>query len=387
MVRMTGAAGPGIRAIVADASRGRLIGVEREYEVADEHGPVDVRRLWALLPSPGASLDPGDPLARRGPSGGVITADGRHGEVATPPVVLRPGCTTDVLALAGAGEHHLAAQLSPRKLTGYSTHLNVQVADRRVVSVARLIAGRLALPLMLALDRRDSPGLLVRPRPGRLEIGGEFVCGDQLRAAMGLTVGMVMLAEHRPALARPRLSCLPRPEVTPAVERFGWFVDRRAFGPDLYAGGRDTRLGALTAGAVLLRLWESARPHTRGVLADSEIDLVDRAVTGDLPLPLELPTNDDGAVPLAPGGRDYGPRNRGGIEVRVLRATWWRAVLEIRGPASERWLTVPGRALDALLDALDGGELDADLALLTGQHTRTRGLPRPVRARLRGRSV
>src|SRR6185312_10463925 len=61
--RPSGPVGPAIRAVVADACRGRLLGVEREYEIADDQGSVDARRLWPLLPDPGAATDPGDPQA------------------------------------------------------------------------------------------------------------------------------------------------------------------------------------------------------------------------------------------------------------------------------------------------------------------------------------
>ena len=366
MTRRDGKVGRDFRAVIEQANRGRLLGVEREYEVFADQRLLDARTLWPDLLDAGARLDPGDPNARRGPSGGVVTADGPHAEVATPPVVCRPGCTTAVLALAAAGERHLAGLLGERRLEGYSTHISLEVPDRRVSALAALVARRLALPIMLALDRPTSPGLLVRPRPGRLEIGGEFAAGDQLRAAIALTIAMVLVAESGRGLRGRWLRSLPEARVVPAVQRYGWFVDRRAFGPDLYAEGRNTRLGALTAGAVLIRLWDSARTDAQRVLAQSEIDLVDRVVIGSLPLPLEQPMDDDGVTADVPKSCNYGPRNRSGIEVQVLRATWWRAVLEIRGPGATRWLTVPGRGLDSLLNALDRGTLDADLHMLTG---------------------
>ena len=231
MIRPGGA----IRAVVEEACRGRVIGVEREYEVRDRASDraVDARRIWGSLPDPGRWLDPGDPLARRGGWGGVITADGPHAELATPPLRLGPGCTAQLLGLVAAGERHLAAQLPGHRLIGYSTHINVEVTDRRVAHVARLVARRLALPIMLSLDRSDSPGLLIRPRPGRLEIGGEFAAGDQLRAALVMTIGMVMLAE-RSIRFRWRLPTAAEINPERAVERYGWYVDRRAYGPDLY---------------------------------------------------------------------------------------------------------------------------------------------------------
>ena len=352
--------GQAIRSVVAEACRGRIVGVEREYEIGGPDGPIDARGIWAALPDPGVWLDPSDPYARRGRWGGVITADGPHAELATPPIRLAPGCTDELLGLAAAGERHLAAQLSGHRLIGYSTHINVEVADRSATRIARLIAGRLAVPIMLLLDRAGSPGLLVRPRPGRLEVGGEFAAGDQLRAAIAMTIGMVVLAERSVAFhRRPPMG----PVVTPerAVERFGWYVDRAALGPDLYAQGRATKLGLDSAQDVMTRLWSAARVRVGEYLSADEIDLVDAVVRSQLALPLEQPTDDDGPVTAFRHDRSYGPRRRGEIEVSVYRATWWKAALSLRRNGIQRWLTVPGRSLDAVLDAVDSGALDDDL--------------------------
>lgn len=364
---------PTLDDLAATWSRRRVIGVEREYTVLRDGEPVDARTLLPTLDL-GVALDPGDPRARRGRWGGVVTADGRHGEVATPPVPLGPGCTRDILALAAAGADHLRDRL-PRghALVGYSTHVSVEVDDRRVVRVADLVARRLAVPLMLALDRRGSPGLLVRPRPGRLEIGGEFAAGAQLRAAVALTIGITLLAERRCRILGG-LSPLPRtPRVRPerAVERFGWYVDRRAHGPDLYADARATRLGATTAADVLDRAWRAARPLALTVLDAAEVALADGVVAGAHPLPLERPVDDDGWTAPVRTDRHYGPRRCGRLEIHVTAATWWKALLEVRDEGRRRWLTIPGRALDDLLDALDRGAFDDDalareLGLLAG---------------------
>lgn len=61
--------------LVAAAVAGRVVGVEREYTVRGPDGPVDGRTIWPLLQDLGAPLDPGDPHARRIPSGDVVTLD------------------------------------------------------------------------------------------------------------------------------------------------------------------------------------------------------------------------------------------------------------------------------------------------------------------------
>ena len=89
---------------------------------------------------------------------------------------------------------------------------------------------------MLLIDRRDSPGLLVRPRPGQLELGGEYVSGARLRAAAAFAA-----ESTRAAVQRRTPPCLDV-VLDAAVERYGWFVDRNAFGIDLYRDGRATVL-------------------------------------------------------------------------------------------------------------------------------------------------
>jgi hypothetical protein len=354
-------------AVVSGATQGRVVGVEREYTVLHGNRNVDARDLLPRMTAAGAAVDPGDGLARRGPWGGVVTADGRHAEVATPPVAIRPGCTVDLAHLASRGHAHLAAHLPQGcRLEGYSTHVNVEVDDRRVVRVARLVAQRLSAPLMLALERAGSPGLLVRPRPGRLEIGGEFAAGEQLRAAAALAIGVAALAERagHPGVARRFVLDLPPARLEPAVQRYGWCVDRTAFGPDLYARGRATPLAQTTADEVLRRVWERARALVEGDLGAEDLRCVDLMVAGRSPIPLEHPLDDDGPTADIPPPRDYGPRQVGDIRVELVGATWWKALLRVSDSRQTRWVVIPGRALDAVLDALDAGILTSDLRLV-----------------------
>ncbi len=360
----------------------RVIGVEREFTVVGPSGPVPFATLRPGLRDAGWALDPGDPLARRAGWGGQVTADGDHAEAATPPIPLAPGCTHAVLESAARGRSHLASLVpSSHHLEGYSTHLNVELAgSRRGPAVAALIARRLALPLMLALDRTHSPGLLVRPRHRRLEVGGEFAAGVQLRAAMVIAIAVTLLAERCRWDAVLRHS-LPRPvcEVVPAIERHGWYVDRRAFGSDLYACGRDTPVavaarptpwrgrwrtgptGTLRAGEVLQATWSMGRPFVLGLLDDDEIALGDDLAAGVVQLPSQCPTDGDGVAGHA-RPRHYGPRRRQGVTATIEAATWHAAVVRLDGSDWTRWLTLAGRDLDGWLDELDAGRHDRWLA-------------------------
>ena len=161
---------------------GRVAGVEHEFEVRRDGSPVDFPRILGELDLAGRRLDPGDPNAVRCAWGGVITSDGPEAEIAIPPVQVEPGATSTVLDLLRAGRSSLESALAandPRlSLRGYSTHLSIEIPDRVVSRVAKQFARRLALEIILLIDAPDSPGLLVRPRRNRLELGGEFVDGD-----------------------------------------------------------------------------------------------------------------------------------------------------------------------------------------------------------------
>ena len=94
----------------------------------------------------------------------------------------------------------------------YAEEWRKEHPDEHVVAVARFVAERLAPVLMLAFDRTDSPGILVRPRRGRLEVGGEYLTGRQLRTAALVTLAVTRLAQERGARRRwPRTVRRPGP--------------------------------------------------------------------------------------------------------------------------------------------------------------------------------
>ena len=139
----------------------------------------------------------------------ACSPDGTEAEIATSPVVMRPGFTGELGRLVRVEHGRLVAHVGPSvQVQGWSTHLNVEVADGTAVSVALRLATRFAPALMLLMDRRESPGLLVRPRPSRIELGGEYLVGDQLRAAMLMAAAATLVCE-RPASGRPVRRALP----------------------------------------------------------------------------------------------------------------------------------------------------------------------------------
>ena len=269
----------------------RVLGAEHEFEVHAGSESVDFRTLLPELTLDGRRLDPGDPNAVRCRWGGVITADGKEAEIAIPPVELRPGAVGEVLDLLSVGRSALETALTAHdlslRLTGYSTHLSVEVPDRRVKRLARRFARAYALDVILLVDRADSPGLLVRPRRNRLELGGEFVDGDDLGAALVFcsTAAIALERATRRDGPPPLLVRLER-----AVERYGWFVARTAFGGHaLESRDAPVRSGrrATSAGDHLSESWARLRPLARGFWSPAELALVDERVAGRTRLPFE----------------------------------------------------------------------------------------------------
>lgn len=313
-----------------------FLGVEREYQVIESVGRVDARTIWSTLDALGPRLDPGDPRARRLPTGAVATCDGPEAEIATPPIPLDPSAIGLVVGHAARGEALLAEALLPGafldkglpayRLVGYSTHLNLSVPDSRVERIAGIIATHLALPLMLALDRAESPGLLVRPRYGRLEVGGDFVRGDQLRAALVWLVALDRLATR--ALVDRRLAArlrrIPTPRVVPAKERYGWFVAADAFGPLLYTEAPRTvrlpsrRLGQrrASAGELMALLGDLALdPAHLPDLDPADLALARHQAAGDAPLPGERLVTADDPYPCVRQDLSYAGRRVGQSDV------------------------------------------------------------------------
>jgi hypothetical protein len=342
-----------------------VCGVEHEYELRDVRGAVlDFRTVAGTLDL-GQRLDPGDPHAYRGAWGGVVTADGREAEVVSPPVPVGAGAADLVHAFCTAGRRHLADRLpAGATLTGYSTHISTEVPDAVVRQVATLVVRRLSPALMLLLDRRTSPGLLVRPRPGRLEVCGEFAQGRTLRLAVAVVVAAGQLCAAQPKELPPPL----RVRSERAKERFGTYVDRSALGPDLYSVGRAAVLrrrgGRVTAGEHLAEVVALLDDRLRALLAADDLAALHAVVAGDLPLPCEQEGLAADDVPrVEPRPLDLAPRRAGEVGVEVVNATWWTYVVKLDGLRT-RWLTLPRPWVRSFLDQLDRGALDAVLASL-----------------------
>jgi hypothetical protein len=236
------------------------------------------------------------------------------------------------------------------------------VPDDDVRAVATRVVRHLSPALMLLFDRRTSPGMLVRPRPGRLEICGEYLHGRGLRHAVAIVVAAGQLGADD-ALP-PRLKV----RAERAKGRFGTYVDRTAFGGDLYATGRSTvlrrRRGAVTAGEHLAEVVELLGDRLRALLSPDDLASLHAVVAGAEPLPCEqddVPPDDEPRCAVDP--LDLRDRRVGDVGVEIVNATWWTYVVRLEGPR-QRWLTVPRTWVRSFLDRVDDGSLDEVLSRL-----------------------
>jgi hypothetical protein len=351
--------------LTAEPPGAGVIGVEREYRVVSDGRAVDFREVLPALGLVSGGLDPVDPRAHHLASGLVITADGPEAEVASPPVLLAPGSTWLASSWVEDGEDLLIGALPIGSgLEGYSTHLNVSVRGD-VVEVAARFAAHFSLGMMLLLDRRDSPGLLVRPRPGRLELGGDFVAGEQLRAALTYATAAARCCEQAVHERGSVLPSSPRVRLRTVTDRPGWFIERTAFGPDLYKGGRGASIWCgrreVLAGEHLEASWIAARYAAAGVADESELALVDDVVDGRRPIPLEALTPPDprpGPIATESPFAQLHARHRNGTSVTVAAISWAAVAFAVDTGTSTVHVLVPRRWLRSFLTGLDGDWLD-----------------------------
>jgi hypothetical protein len=307
--------------------------------------------------------------ARRCEWGGVVTADGAEAEVAIAPVRRRAGFVTRLERAAIRAREALRDAL-PRglELGGYSTHVSLSMPATLNEAASRLFLTTFAPGLMLLADRADSPGLLVRPRPGRMELAVEYVSGPHLRAVTAYAAGAAIASA---AALRDGASLPPKLDARAVVtgDRFGWGLARDAFGGDLLRDGRAALLrrtggGTIRAQEHLELSWAAARRALSSGVRPSDLAMADRVVSRRAPLPSE----GIGAVegfgagvmqwPASAYGALLCPRERPGFSVSAEIATWDVAVFAIAGHWRRAFASVPRASLPRFLHALDSGQLD-----------------------------
>jgi hypothetical protein len=223
---------------------------------------------------------------------------------------------------------------------------------------------------MLLLDRRDSYGIYLRPRPGRLEVCGEYATGDRLQAAVVFAAGSVRAL--RAALRQPHAPLPPRlrVRVEPCSDRYGHLVHRLAAGGDLYRDGRAAPLTlesgeGTTAQRQLEAAWTIAREAMVAFAGPGDLDVVDRIVFGDAPLPATDPEPEERAdapeaIRHGAFGRMIQSTHRPGFDMAAVMLTWDAAVLlaERQDGRRRAFICVPRGAMERFIAAIDSGRLD-----------------------------
>jgi len=366
-----------------------LVGIEQEYGILRPADQIDFRALIDGLRLGRRFLDPADAYAYPRPSGAVWTCDEMEAEIVLPPARILPGFVGRISESQTLERDELHARLDARlgrpvALAGESTHVSISVPDRLVQVVARDFAERCAPAFMLLTGRRNSWGVWIRERPGRIELCSAHVDGAALGSLLAFAAGSVsaLVEAHRASNEIP----LP-PRTLPKLERAegkpGWYVDRRAFGGEIYLEGRATRLPLAGGGNVsgedsLQAAWETARHHPLWRAMASAQDLRDASdvVHGDLPLPLEAAEQDtlttgarnaagrhmpvESPVQASVFGSAVRIRQHDGFAIGPVLVSWELVVFVACGDSARRrlFVPIPQGYLDPFLKLLDEGALD-----------------------------
>lgn len=351
---------PAWAAHVRTPGAGSLIGVEHEYRVIGPDGSqADFRQLIHGLAWDGQQLDPGDRNAYRLRSGLAVTADGMEAEAASPPVATEGRFEEALLAWAAAGRRAIAAALGPRfSLEGYATHLSVSAAcpaafAERYARTFGPVFARLA-------QRPGSLGLYVRPRPGRLELCGEYLEGEALARAALFAVGSVRAAAEGAFPPEVRAALLP------CEERFGYRLHRTlAFGFDAYTLGPEERLPLAGEGTITVASLVSAAVGLAGAHLAMPRRARDELLRAALAGPLRDLQRRPGHRPrsLSPGvfGDCLAAVQRPRFVVEPLLATWGHTVFRATREPGSAAVCVESSALPGFLRLLRSGALDAQI--------------------------
>jgi hypothetical protein len=330
------------------------VGVEHELCVWAGDDQVDFRHVLPRVVEGLRALDPGDPRARRLPSGVMLTADGREAELATPPVRWGGVAPATIDALLAAERSVLARRVAEEagaeRITGFSTHVNVGVPDDRVVDIGHALTRYAGLATAVVAEPASSSGLLVRPRRGRLEVGGEYAEGAHLVAWVTFLGSAIaaLLADTAPP-------DVPPPVTVASREKFGWYLPVEGAYAALLGDPREAR-------ALLGEVWAWARPWclqggvdtgpVAGLVAGAPLRSEDRTT------PAGLCTTGQRDVPSLPRP-DTGPRRLAdGTEAETTWLTWSHVVWTFSSDHRQVHAVLPVGEEAAFLAHLDRGELD-----------------------------
>ena len=252
-----------------------LLGIEQEYDLFSGGRQLDFRTIFSRVIAQTHSI----PFrycdnAAILDAGYVIASDGQEAELATVAISSRnDGCLRLAHEVSRCRRHMLLLleKVGVGEVRGYSTHLNISVPIGRELEMASALSKTVAPALILLMESRQSPGMLIRPRRGRLEIGSEYIDDEkQLTAAAVFLTGVVHIYLHNELVWNlfPQLRLIHAEE---ANIRPGIYLPRNAFGDSLHDLGR----------TALVEL-ESGEQITAGEILKRSVDLVLTELNGQI---------------------------------------------------------------------------------------------------------
>lgn len=217
----------------------------------------------------------------------------------------------------------------------------------------------------------------MRPRPGRLEICGEFADGVRLRAVSAFVAGSVRATVRGLGGERSLLPPALFLRARPSSDRFGLYVSRHAFGEDLYAAGRWanlTRYGGrtITTQEQLSLAFESCRIALGEDASDEDLALLARMVAGSEALGIEEEQRPEAPPPVAAlmnsalFGGVVDPLSRAGYTLMPVVAPWPLTVFRAVAPGRTAYIAIPRDWLPAFEEAGGAGRLDEVLRAYLG---------------------
>jgi len=287
---------PDIRQRPGEAEARMMLGVEQEFELFDRGRPIDFRAEFPRAIGRAASIPFRNcDSAAIVEAGYMLCCDGRDAEFATAPIDLRGSGPIDLANEVLRCRSHMLQtlrKLGRREVRGYSTHLSISVPAGRERELAEAAAARIGPALILLMEGPRSPGLLIRTRRGRLEVGSEYMDDPQrLAATIVLLAGAVHACLHNQA-AWEQLPALKLLRWQEAITRPGLYLPHDAYGESIHDLGRAASVereegGKISAGRVLETCAALAKRELEGLISSEASRSLDRVLDHPDVLPIE----------------------------------------------------------------------------------------------------
>ncbi len=342
------------------------LGVEQEFDLFDGQRRLDFQALFPRLIAGGRCVPfRNSESAVILEAGYMLGCDGQEAEIATAPISLHAAGPLRLAREVTRCRGHMLALLQRAgvpEVRGYSTHLSISVPAGRERELAEALSVTVAPALVLLMESRSSPGMLLRTRRGRLEIGSEYIDDEQqLAAAAVFLAGSVhaFLYDEETWRQFPRLRLVRWEEAT---IRPGIYLPRDAYGESIHDLGRLANLelqdgGTLDAGALLEICTRLVLRELEGIVQQEAFDALEHAAHQPGSLQIERDADPSFIAPRAahsavPEAETLTLLARGGHRRLMPRFVDWEgAAFAWRQAGRELVLGMPWDHLPALFSA------------------------------------